>query len=358
MKSVKVRKFGDDINNVTICEEKKPRPGKNQVLIRMKMSVVNPSDINYIEGNYYNALDEMIWNIDSKLQSFDPNRKSIHPEPPFTLGGEGTGVVEESGGGMLANFLVGKRVALAGKPPNGLWQEYVVADAQKTITVPDSMPAHNAASYFINPITSVALVSDVLKVKKGDWLIQNAAGSEVAKSIIKMSKIYGYKTINVIRDGKHSDDLKSLGADLVVETDTKCLFEEVRKATNNMGCNYALDCIGGKATNDIIKCLSQHGKLAIYGSLANQDLAIHPRHLMMKNAVIEGFYLGEWLEKRTTFQMVRTLKKIKTLASKGVFDTKVDNIFPIDSIKEAIRASTRRGRKGKVLISWSSSDLN
>ena len=53
-----------------------PKPGPGEVLIKVEAAPVNPSDINFIRGNY------------------------IHLTPPFQIGLEGSGTVLSSGGGL------------------------------------------------------------------------------------------------------------------------------------------------------------------------------------------------------------------------------------------------------------------
>ena len=44
------------------------------------------------------------------------------------------------------------------------------------IPVPDDVSDEQAASFFINPATALAMTRDVLKVHRGGWLLQSAAG--------------------------------------------------------------------------------------------------------------------------------------------------------------------------------------
>ncbi len=66
----------------------KPKPGPNQVLIKVDSAALNPSDILFMKGLY---------NIKLKY--------------PFTPGWEGSGTVVEVGPGLLSSYFQGKRVA-------------------------------------------------------------------------------------------------------------------------------------------------------------------------------------------------------------------------------------------------------
>ena len=122
--------------HVLLEDVQRPEPGPGQVRVRMSMSPINPSDHNDITGTYTKALGRLIWNRGYDRPSFDPDRQRLVPAPPYTLGREGVGVVEASGGGWMARRLVGKRVAVAGGPPLGTWQNHTVVDARRAIALP------------------------------------------------------------------------------------------------------------------------------------------------------------------------------------------------------------------------------
>ena len=64
---------------------------KGEVWIKMMAAPINPSDLAMLTGEY-------------------PHRKTY----PYVPGLEGSGLVVASGGGFMANFVLGKRVACSG----------------------------------------------------------------------------------------------------------------------------------------------------------------------------------------------------------------------------------------------------
>jgi len=93
----------------------------------------------------------------------------------YSLSGEGVGMVDAAGSGFLARRPAGKRVAIAGGPPNGTWQEYTVVDAKKAVALPSAISSEQGAMFFVNPITACVLVREVLRVPRGHWLLLTAA---------------------------------------------------------------------------------------------------------------------------------------------------------------------------------------
>lgn len=354
MKSARVHAFTQDSAEIRVEDIALPEPGPGQVRVRMLFSPVNPSDLNFVHGTYHSALQRVIWNYaPGQAQaevSYDPARRNMCPLPPYSLGGEGVGIVEASGSGFLAKRLLGKRVAIVGGPPNGCWQEYCIAEAKKAVVMPGDIPDQQAAMFFINPLTAYVLIREVLRVQAGQWVLLSAAGSALGKSVVRMGRRDGFKTICVVRSAANSAELRALGADAVIETDKQDLLAEVFRITGGQGARHALDCIGGKLAGDMVQCLGLDGQLVVYGTLSGTPMQIPGRDLMMPVARISGFFLGNWLAQQSPLKLLATLRAVKKLTRQGVFHTEVTEVFPLAQVEAAVAAATRPGRTGKVLL--------
>jgi mitochondrial enoyl-[acyl-carrier protein] reductase / trans-2-enoyl-CoA reductase len=58
----------------------------------------------------------------------------------------------------------------------------------------------SAATISVNPFTADRMLLDFVKLKEGDWVVQNGANSGVGQNVIQLARIRGFKTVNVIRD--------------------------------------------------------------------------------------------------------------------------------------------------------------
>ena len=354
MKSARVHAFTEQPSDIRIEDVPIPEPGRGQVRVRMLMSPVNPSDFHYVRGTYYQALERIIWNqgrtaADPRVW-FDPERSTECPVPPYALGGEGVGIVDACGDGFLARRLKGKRVAVGGGPPNGIWQEFAVVDARRAVAVPDSLDDAQAAMYLANPISAYVLVREVLKVSLASWVLVTAAGSALGKSVVRMGKRYGFRTICVVRSGASTAELTKLGADAVIETDRHDLVTEVARLTAGQGVGFALDCVGGPLAGDVVRCLGLNGRLVVYGTLADSPIEIPSRDLMMPLAQVAGFYAGNWLAQQSPLKLLGVLRAVKRLTAEGVFHTDVTETYPLDQAAKAVTASLQQGRTGKVML--------
>jgi NADPH:quinone reductase len=354
MKSARIRAYTQDPGDIRVEDVEVPEPGPGQVRVRMLLSPVNPSDLNFVRGTYFEALERIIWNQGQARAGgrayFDPGRSNACPEPPYALGGEGVGIVDACGPGFLARRLRGRRVAVAGGPPNGTWQEYTVVDAKRAVTVHEAIPDEQAAMYFVNPITAYVLIREVLAVPRGGWVLLTAAGSALGKSVVRMSRRDDFRTICVVRSAAHTAELTALGADAVIETDRSDLVAEVAAITAGRGVGGALDCVGGRLAGEVVRTLGLDGRMVVYGTLADSPLEIPARDLMMPGTHVSGFLLPTWLSQQSPLTLLRVLRAVRRLTIEGVFHTEVTREYPLAQAAAAVAAALEPRRTGKVML--------
>lgn len=349
MKAVELSYYGSGESNLKIVQKPAPDPGAGEVLVRMIYAPLNPSDIyNTLQGTYRKALSNAIWNYGKKKGiTFFPNSTRTIVDPPFTPGLEGMGIVEKAGSGLLAKRLVGKRVAVIG---SGTWAEYTCVPAKQVIVLPKSLSDEEGACSMINPLTVTAMLFFVLNIKKGKWLLQSAANSELGKMVIRIGKKLGFHTINIVRNSEHVDTLKNIGANHVLVWGKDNIREAVHTITLGNGVHYAIDAVAGKIGSEMTFCLAPQAKMIVYGTLSSEPLKFSSRNLMTPLASIEGFFLTNFFKTLSTFEKIQLLQKTKKLLKDGVFKADIDAIYPMEQVRSAVRHAKRPGHKGKVLI--------
>ena len=326
MKAAVFEKFGDPAEVLNIRDVPIPEPGPGQVRVRMIASPINPSDLLVIRGRY-----------------------GVLPRLPATPGFEGVGIVEKAGPGLLGHWVEGKRVA-AINSAGGNWAEYAVIPARQARPIPTDISDEQAATFFVNPATVLALVRYVLQVPKGEWLLQSAAGSTLGKMIIKLGRHDGFKTINVVRRSEAKEELTRLGGDAVISSSEGPIDEQVRRITGGDGVRFALDPIGGEAGTGVFRSLASGGRLVVYGTLSGEPIELDPRHLISGRKVVEGFWLGHWMRDRTMPSALLLFREIAALIRQGVLSSQIGSSFDVDEIHEATRQAESIARVGKVLL--------
>lgn len=326
MKSIMFDQFGEPADVLSVREVPMPEPGPGQVRVRMIASPVNPSDLLVVRGRY-----------------------GVLPKLPASVGFEGVGVVDAVGPGLLGWLVKGKRVAVLNNK-GGNWSEYAVIPARQARPVADDLPDEQVASFFVNPASVLAMVRHVLAVPQGQWLLQSAAGSALGRMVIKLARHDGIKTANVVRRPEAIDELKALGADVVISSSDGPIAEQVRALTGTYGVRYALDPVGGDTGTGVFESLAEDGRMLVYGTLSGEPLRVDPRRMIAGKRVVEGFWLGHWAREKNIPQMLLLFREIAAMIRSGVLATEVGATFPLESVVDAVRAAEVVGRRGKVLL--------
>jgi NADPH:quinone reductase-like Zn-dependent oxidoreductase len=326
MKAIVYDQFGDPADVLHVREMPTPEPGPGQVRVRMLASPINPSDLLTVRGEY-----------------------GRRPALPATPGFEGVGVVEAAGRGLLGRWRLGRRVAVLNSK-GGNWQEQVVIPAIHVVPVPNRLSDEQAATFFVNPASAFIMTRQVLKVPPRAWLLQTAAGSALGRMVIRLGRHFGYRTLNVVRRHDQAKELLQAGGDAVIATDREAIEERVQALTGGAGVPFALDAVGGPTGSAVSRCLARRGRLLVYGTLGDEPLAVHPRHLIVGEKRIEGFWLSEWASRQSRLTMLRLFRRISSLLASGVLATEVGATFTLDDIRTAVRQAATPGRHGKVLL--------
>ena len=108
---------------------------KGEVLVKISMAPINPSDLARISEI-------------GKDEAKD-----------FIPGVEGCGTVVASGGGLLPALFMGKRVACSSKhKSSGTWAEYMVAPAGSCFPIGNKIAQEQASMAIVNPMTALAFL--------------------------------------------------------------------------------------------------------------------------------------------------------------------------------------------------------
>jgi NADPH:quinone reductase len=325
MKAVVFERFGDPEEVLQVREVPEPEPGPGQVRVRMLASPIGPADFLTVRGEYGHRL---------KL--------------PATPGVEGVGIVE-AGRGLLGRLRVGRRVAVLNEA-GGNWQEKVVVPAMRVVPLSRHIPDDQAATFFVNPATAFIMTRLVLKVPPRAWLLQTAAGSALGSMVIRLGRHFGFRTINVVRRREQAEELLQAGGDATIVTESESIESRVHALTDGEGVPFALDAVGGTTGSAVARSLARGGRLLVYGTLAEEPLSLPSRMLFLGVKRIEGFWLSEWARRQHVWTMIQLFRHIHGLMAKGVLNTDIGPVFPMEEIKAAVRQASTPGRHGKILL--------
>jgi NADPH:quinone reductase-like Zn-dependent oxidoreductase len=316
MRALQISAYGDPLNVLELVDIPEPGvPGAGEVLIDVELAPLNLHDLLFIRG-YFGG-----------------------PPAPTVVGNEGFGRVAAVGPGV-SNVKVGDHVLT---PILGLtWRARMIASAQGLFPLPDG-DRLQLAQLGSNPPTAALILSEYADLKPGDWVVQNAGNSGVARSLSAIAKQRGIRTISFVRRPELIDELKAAGADVVL-LDEPAAIEEALRVIGKGSVRLAVDSVGGDATATLVQLLSDRGVLVSYAAATGRPMAINALYLIGKHLTVKGFFLGDFdpLSKILPAQI-----EAAPLVASGTLRVPVAAVYPMSKIKEAI---THLLKGGKILI--------
>src|SRR5207249_5685570 len=302
-----------------------PPPAPDEVLVQMRAAPINPADLNQIEGKY-----------------------PVRPELPATPGCEGAGVVVDAGGNGTT-IPAGTLVIL---PHNlGTWREAVAVKASELVAVPPEIDPVHAALLKINPMTAWRLLHDYVDLKKGDWLIQNAAKSAAGRAVIQIAGELGYKTVNLVRRAELIDELRAEGGDVVL-VDGENLRDEVKGATGGAPIRLGLNAVGGESALRLANCLAPGSTLVTFGAMSLQPLKIPNGLLIFKDLRFRGIWINKWYDNATKEQRMEAFRPLFEMAKSGLLKTKIEKAYLLSEAKAALAHAAQGKRSGKIIFEF------
>jgi NADPH:quinone reductase-like Zn-dependent oxidoreductase len=303
-----------------------PTPGPTQVLIKVSLASINPSDVMFIKGQYG-----------------QPRAKG---QP---AGFEGVGTVVASGDEPYPKSLVGKRVAFATGVSNwGSWAEYAVAEAVVCIPLLDTVRDEDGAAMIVNPLTALAML-DIVREEGEKAFVMTAGASQLCKLIISLAREAGFRPIVTVRRDDQIAALKELGGAYVLNEkapDFKMRLREVMKAEQP---RIFLDAVTGPLASAIFDVMPKRSRWIIYGRLDPEATIIRePGQLIFQHKHIEGFWLSEWMRQFRDRRGPAILEAQKRF-SDGRWSTDVTAVVPLAEAMARVPAELAKPN-GKVFI--------
>ncbi|RKU40789.1 mitochondrial 2-enoyl thioester reductase [Coniochaeta pulveracea] len=340
-------------------------PNKS-VLVRTLAAPINPADVNTIQGTY----------------GAKPSFSSLigTSEPSAVGGNEGCFEVVSVGSGVTG--LKKGDWVLPAKTGFGSWRTHaLVEDADKALLkVSDKggLTPLQVATVSVNPCSAYRMLKDFvdlidLSVKSyasgrstgGAWFIQNGANSGVGRAAIQLGKLWGLRSINVVRsredkeaERKLKEELKGLGATVVVTEEEfmdRSFTARVKEEFTDGGKDpimLGLNCVGGKNAGQIARCLGEGGTMVTYGAMSKQPVMLPTGLLIFKDLRFHGFWLSRWANrdtegKKKTIEEILSLMKEKKFADVPMQEIKWDWETKEEVLKEAVQGTLQGFRSGK-----------
>ncbi len=326
MKSIAAvyRNYGKPTEVVQAEELEVPALKEGQILVKFLRAAINPSDLGMIGGSY-GTLKEL----------------------PAIAGREGVGEVVEVASGSTVK--VGDRVRLSAEL--GTWQQYQVLNSTDVMVVPSDIDVNTESMAFINPPTALCVLEEFEKLKAGDWIIQNGAGSALGYFMIQICASRGIKTVNMLRNAEAKKaELEKIGADIVV--DEKDFDAKKIKEITGGKLLLGLNQIGGESVSNMIKAMGNSATIATIGAMVSDAVRFPTRFLIFNDLRLRGFWWDKYQRTHSKEEVAVIFDKIFAMIKDGTLQAPVDSTFKLSNVNEALKRATQNSRMGKVMLDF------
>ncbi len=246
MKAAWFEAFGPARQVIRIGEQPVPAPGPGEVLVHLRTSGVNPSDVKKRAGSSPTLLDNGL---------VIPNS-------------DGAGVIEAVGEGV-AKSRMGERVWIYQAQHGrrfGTAAEYVAIDARRAAPLPEPAGFDVGACLGIPAMTAHRCVFADGPVKGQTVLVTGGAG-RVGYYAIQWAKSAGARVIATASKPEDERTCRKLGADAVVNHREPGWGERVKSANGGQPVDRVVEVEFGGNLPEVLQCLRVGGTIATYSSM-------------------------------------------------------------------------------------------
>lgn len=243
MRAITQRTFGD-ADVLEVAEVPRPEPIPSEVLVR-----VHASGVNQVDGIIRAGVFPLIG------------------QPPFILGWDVSGVVEEVVPGT-SRFAPGDEVF--GMPffprPASAYAEYIAAPSRQLARKPANIDHAQAAALPLAGLTAWQSLVDIADVQAGQRVLIHGGAGGVGHLAVQIAKARGAYVVATASAGKH-DFVRDIGADEVID------YQAVDFATAVGDLDVVLEVIGGDYAERSVQVLRPGGLLVTAIERTDAELA-------------------------------------------------------------------------------------
>jgi NADPH:quinone reductase len=268
------------------------------------------------------------------------------PDLPFSPGAEIAGIVESVAANDLGIHVEQPVMAYVNW---GGAAEKVVVDVGKLIPIPDRVPMTVAAGLSVTYGTAIHGLADRGQLKAGETVVVTGAAGGAGQAAVEIAKLMGARVIAVVSSEEKAVIARAAGADEIILFPGSDLKAEVRDLTGGNGADVVYDCVGGEASERLVRVLNWQGRFLVVGFAAGEIAKIPLNLLLLRGAGIAGVFWGEALRRDPARHRANMRRVLDWVREKRLVP-RVQATYPLDEIVEALSILDRREATGKIVV--------
>jgi zinc-binding alcohol dehydrogenase/oxidoreductase len=316
----------------TVAQVKKPKPIKDQVLIKMKYAALNHRDL---------------WIVKEKSQ---------HSTEGTILGADGAGVVEDVGEDADP-LLVGAEVVInpsldwgnnpvvqgdafriLGLPDNGTFAEYMVISKKYIFEKPEHLSFLESAAVPLSALTAYRALFSKARLRAKEKVLITGIGGGAALWVLQFAVAYQARVYVTSGSEEKLARAKVLGA--VGGFNYKDSEWALKAQKEAGGFDIIIDASGGDQFSKLIDLALPGGRIVNFGRTAGNITDISTQQLYWKQISILGTSMG------TRDEFLTMLDFLESRSMKPI----IDKVYPLDQFNDALERMENGNQFGKIVL--------
>jgi NADPH2:quinone reductase len=300
-----------------------PKAKSGQAIVRVKAVGLNFADTLITRGKY-----------------------QFKPDLPFSPGAEIAGVVERVAD---ENSEISPGQKVMAYVNWGGAAEKIAVDMKALVPVPDAVPMTVVAGLSVTYGTAMHGLRERGRLQAGETVVVTGAAGGAGQAAIEIAKLMGARVIAVASSPEKCVIAKAAGADDTILFPGTDLKADVRALTGGNGADVVYDCIGGEASEPLVRALAWQGRFLVVGFAAGEIPKIPLNLLLLRGAEMAGVFWGESVRRDPPGHRANMLQLLDWVAA-GRLAPRVHATYPLERIVEALGVLERREATGKVVL--------
>jgi NADPH2:quinone reductase len=311
------------VDSLVVEELPDPKPAAGQVLVGVRACGINFPDLLVVQGKY-----------------------QFKPTPPFSPGGEVSGVVEAVGPGV-EGLQPGTRVVAFG--PYGGMAEKLLVDEMHLVRMPPGLDFVTGSCLVTAYGTTLHALRDRAHLHSGETLLVLGAAGGVGLSAVQIGKRMGARVIAAASSAEKIAMCKAQGADEGIDYSREDLKERVKALTGGSGADVVYDPVGGTYSEAALRATAWEGRFLVIGFAAGEIPRVPLNLALLKGCSIVGVFWGMAMA-RDPARGRGQLEEILNWAAEGSLRPHVHARYPLSRALDALRDLDQRRVQGKAVV--------
>jgi NADPH2:quinone reductase len=301
-----------------------PKPGDNEVLVRVEAAGVNRPDVMQRQGRY-------------------PPPPGASDLPGMEIAGEvvalGTGVSGVSLGDKVTSLL-----------PGGGYAGYAIAAAPLLMPIPKGLDMVEAAAIPETFLTVWTNLFERGRCKAGDIVLIHGGTSGIGTTAIQLAKAWGARVFATAGSEAKARACEALGAVRGIDYKTEDFVEVMRAETKGYGVDITLDMVAGSYVQRNLEIAAVEGRVVTISLLGGSRAEINVGLILTKRLTLTG----STLRSRTVAQKAAIADGVRQnvwpLIESGKVKPVIFRTFPLAEAAEAHRLMESSNHIGKIVL--------